>query len=51
VKEKEEERENMIFVLINILVAKVAATMSATCVIRRWLLYHKAMSRSPFSIQ
>jgi hypothetical protein len=38
----------MIFVLINILVARVAATTSTTCAIRRLLLYHAAMTRFPF---
>jgi len=39
----------MISVLINILVARVAATTSATCAIRRLLLHHAAMTRFPFS--
>jgi hypothetical protein len=52
-RENAEERENMIFVLINILVAAAAAatvpTTSATYAIRRLLLYHEALARSAFS--
>jgi hypothetical protein len=50
-RENAEERENMIFVLINILVAAAATvpTTSATYAIRRLLLYHEALARSSFS--